>query len=251
MPFLSADSLSLVDILFIAIIILGLPIESLLNLKKGRAELASGTPGARIKLYSQTILLLWGLAIPTVILWAASGRAWDALGFQLVGGPMAISGWLLAALIAGFFLVQYSSVTKSAAAREKFRDDFAKNTLMSNFMPHTDAERRIFNVMGISAGIAEEIVFRGYLIWAFSLYLPLWAAALASLLVFTLLHIYQGASQLPLIFLSGAAVTLVFLLSGSLWPAIALHIFVDVINNNMVWKARGETVQPLQAAPSV
>ena len=43
----------------------------------------------------------------------------------------------------------------------------------------------------------------------------------------------------PAIFLMGGLVTLVFIVSGSIWPAIALHIYVDVINNSMVWKARG------------
>jgi len=109
---------------------------------------------------------------------------------------------------------------------------------MSNFMPHTEEERKVFDLMGVTAGITEEIIFRAYLIWALSLLMPVWAAALCALVVFTLLHIYQGAKQLPAIFLLGGTMTLVFLLSGSIWPAIALHVFVDLINNSTIWKAR-------------
>ena len=65
-----------------------------------------------------------------------------------------------------------------------------------------------------------------------------WAAAGVALLVFTGLHAYQGVNQLPAVFAMGGLITLVFVLSGSIWPAIALHIFVDVINNSTVWKAR-------------
>ena len=36
MPFLSADSLSLVDIAILAVILIGLPLETLIHLKKGR-----------------------------------------------------------------------------------------------------------------------------------------------------------------------------------------------------------------------
>ncbi|MEL7540078.1 MAG: type II CAAX endopeptidase family protein [Pseudomonadota bacterium] len=248
MPFLSADSLSLVDIAMLAVIAIGLPLESLVNLKKDRLELASGKPGVRIKRYTQTILLLWGISLPVIVLWASSGRDWSMLGFQIQSGPMALIGWGLAAAIALFFVVQFSTVARSQSARDQFQDGLSKNPNMMNFLPHTDGERRLFNVMGISAGIAEEIVFRGYLIWAFSLFMPIWAAALAALAVFTLLHLYQGADQLPAVFMFSVLVTLVFLLSGSLWPAIALHVFVDVINNQTDWKARKTTPPSLQTA---
>lgn len=238
MPILSVESLSLVDIVMLAVIIVGLPLESLLTLKSGRAELASGRPGARIKHYAQTILMLWGLALPVIVLWAVNGRDWADLGFQIEAGAVAAVGWALAGLIAFFFTYQFALVARSSSAREQFRDGLAKDPLMSNFMPHTDAERRIFNLMGVSAGIAEEIIFRGYLIWALSLFMPLWVAAIVALMVFTLLHLYQGAKKLPVIFISSGLATLVFVLSGSLWPAIAMHIFVDVMNNQMVWKAR-------------
>lgn len=239
MPFLSAESLSLVDIAMLAIIVIGLPLEAWLTLDKGRAELASGKPEARVKHYTQTIQLLWGISLPILVIWAASGRDWGALGFQIETGMMAMAGWGLAALVALFFVSQYTMVVRSESMRHQLRDGMAANKIMSNFMPQTEAERRVFNLMGISAGIAEEIVFRGFLIWAFSSFLPIWAAAGLALAVFTALHMYQGLSQLPAIFVLGALVTLVYLLSGSLWPAIAVHVFVDVINNSTVWKARG------------
>ena len=238
MPFLSETGLSLVDIALLAIILIGLPFEALFNLKKNRAELASGQPGVRVKHYSITILMLWGIALPILVMWAATDRDWADLGFTLQTGMMAYSGWGLAALIAAFFFYQHAVVSGSASTRAQYREGLAKNPLMGDFMPHTEDERRVFNLMGITAGVTEEIIFRGYLIWAFSLALPLYGAALAALIVFTFLHLYQGLRQLPAIFMMGGLITLVFILSGSIWPAIALHIFVDVINNSTVWKAR-------------
>lgn len=242
MPFLDANALSLVDIALLAIIVIGLPFEALFNLKKSREELASGVPGVRVKHYFITILMLWGIALPILVLWAASGRDWAELGFTLQTGWMAYAGWALAALTAVFFLYQHAVISGSAKTREQYRDGLAENPLIGNFMPQTTDEKHVFDLMGITAGITEEIIFRGYLIWAFSFVLPLWGAALAALCVFTLLHLYQGARQLPGIFMMGGLVTLVFVVSGSIWPAIALHIFVDVINNSTVWKAR--TLEP-------
>lgn len=246
MPFLSTEGLSLVDIAMLVVIVLGLPMEALLNLKKGREELASNAPGVRVKHYTQTILLLWAISLPVIVLWAVSGRDWAEIGFQIPTGPYAMYGLGLAGLITMFFLYQHAVVSKSREAREKYRDGILGNARIANFMPHTDDERQLFNLMGVTAGITEEIVFRGYLIWVLSLFAPLWVAALIALALFTVLHLYQGADQLPSVFGMGGLLTLVFVLTGSLWPAIALHIFVDVINNQTVWTAResGSTSTP-------
>lgn len=238
MPFLSVESLSLVDSLMLAVIVIGLPLETLLNLKKTRADLASDAPGVRVKHYTSTIMLLWGVGLPILVLWAVSGREWGALGFQIETGLMPLSGWLLAALVMAFFIYQFLLVSTSEKVREQFREGLSKDAVMSGFMPRTPEERHLFNLLGISAGINEEIIFRGYLIWAFGLYLPLWAAALGSLVIFTMLHLYQGFKNLPAVFLMGGAVTLIFVLSGSIWPAIAVHIFVDILNGRTITRAR-------------
>jgi len=238
MPFLSADGLSLVDIVMLAIIVVGLPLEGLLTVKNTRARLRSGAPGVRVTHYTSTIMLLWGVSLPILVMWAVSERGWDALGFQIQTGMMPLIGWILAALMTAFFIYQFVLVSASEKVRQQFRDGLLKDDVMAGFMPNTADERHLFNLLAITAGITEEIIFRGYLIWAFSLFLPIWAAAIGSLLVFTILHIYQGAKNLLPIFLMGALVTLIFVLSGSIWPAIAVHVFVDILNNLTVSKAR-------------
>lgn len=238
MPVFSLESLSLLDAVLLAVILLGLPAEAFLSLKKTRTELAENHPGVRVKHYTHTILILCGLTVPILILWAVNDRSWGLLGFQVQYGWIALAGWGLMALVAGFFLYQYFAVSGSETAKQQYRDGLANKPLITDFMPHTEDERRVFNLLGVTAGVAEEIIFRGFLIWALAVYLPLWMAALAALLVFTVLHLYQGVDQLPTIFLMGGLVTIIFLMSGSLWPVILLHIFVDVINNQTVWAAR-------------
>lgn len=238
MPFLTADGLSLVDIAMLAIIMIGLPLETLLTVKHTRAKLASGAPGVRVSHYTSTIMYLWAVALPIVVLWAASGRDWAALGFHFEAGAMVSTGWLLAGVITLFFGYQYLAISMSEKGRQQLREGIARNPVMDGFMPQTSDERHLFNLLGITAGITEEIIFRAYLIWALATVMPIWAAALISLAIFTFLHIYQGAKILPAVFVIGGLVTLIYLWSGSIWPAIAVHVIVDILNNLTVFKAR-------------
>lgn len=238
MPLLNDLGLSLVDIALLVVILIGLPMEALLTLKSSRAKLASGEPGVRVKQYTETILWLWMVAIPILVVWAVSGRDWAMLGFQIPMSTHVAFGWGLAALVAGFFMYQNFMVARSDSAKAQLKQVMTDNKIISDFMPQADEERVLFNLVSVTAGITEEIIFRGYLIWVFSLFAPIWLAGLISLIVFTFLHLYQGAKQLPTVFAMGALLTLIFILSGSIWPAIVVHVLVDMINNSMVWKAR-------------
>ena len=89
----------------------------------------------------------------------------------------------------------------------------------------------------VSAGICEEFVFRGYLIWAFQALLGLWGAALFSVVVFALAHAYQGAKGIVATGIAGVLLTLVVLISGSLIPAMVVHALVDIGSGLIAWAA--------------
>ena len=59
-------------------------------------------------------------------------------------------------------------------------------------LPHTTAERPEFLALSVTAGIREEILYRGFLIWYLASWLPLWAAATGSAAVFGWAHAYLG-----------------------------------------------------------
>ena len=162
MPILSATGLSLVDIAMLSVILIGLPLEVLLTLKKDRAELASGAPGVRVKHYTQTLFMLWGVSLPILVIWAANGRNWADLGFTMQSGWLPMAGWALAGLIAVFFFLQFSTIIRSPSARAQYQAGLAKNPIMVSFLPHTEDEKQLFNLLGVTAGITKEIFFRGF-----------------------------------------------------------------------------------------
>jgi membrane protease YdiL (CAAX protease family) len=99
------------------------------------------------------------------------------------------------------------------------------------FLPATGEERRWFAVVSITAGICEEILYRGFLIrylsdgpWHVSLVLAL----LISSVFFGLAHGYQGVSGIVSTGCVGAFMAIVFFVSGNLWLPMIVHAFLDL-----------------------
>ena len=80
----------------------------------------------------------------------------------------------------------------------------------------------------VTAGVTEEILYRGYAIGQGQvLFGSVWVAASLSLLVFTLAHLNWRASHLISVAVAGGAVTVLFVLSRDLNACILAHTLVD------------------------
>jgi membrane protease YdiL (CAAX protease family) len=97
-------------------------------------------------------------------------------------------------------------------------------------LPKTGAERILWVFLSITAAICEETAFRGYLITRIKIFggtkgwvLPVILASLA----FGSGHAYQGIGGFILIFFYGAMFAILFLYTGTLWPAVIAHFFQD------------------------
>jgi uncharacterized protein len=96
-------------------------------------------------------------------------------------------------------------------------------------VPVTRAERRWAVAASISAGICEELMFRGVLIMAgIAAGWPPVIAALVSSVLFGLAHLYQGWFGMLLTAVLGLAMTYFVLPTGSLLFPIVLHILIDL-----------------------
>ncbi len=97
-------------------------------------------------------------------------------------------------------------------------------------LPRTSRERRLWAAAALTAGICEEILFRGFLIDYLHEALNFsaaWSWALSSLL-FGLGHAYHGRSAVFLNALFGAAMGLVFFQYGSLLVPMIVHALWDL-----------------------
>jgi membrane protease YdiL (CAAX protease family) len=97
--------------------------------------------------------------------------------------------------------------------------------------PVREIERRWFAFVAITAGVCEEILFRGFLLhylhaspWT----MGLTVALLLSCVIFGLQHLYQGPAGAASTVVIGFLFGLLFLLTGNLLLPIALHAMMDL-----------------------
>lgn len=191
-------------------------------------------PDKRLPLYNRTIRDLWALAGITIICWFLSGRDLQSLGFVHDPSP---AYWIITALIViviAYLVWQVVSLRTFPKARKGYREQLAGAGDITLMQPETPAELRRFILLSITAGITEEIIFRGFLIGAFALWFPIWLAGLLASGLFIFAHAYQGIAGMVRLIPITLVFTILFIVSGSLWPVIVLHIVIDITSGLML-----------------
>lgn len=220
------------DLLYLALIAVLLLVDHFVLwqtfLRRSQAD-----PGrARRWLWSGWMIVLWTLVAAGVALWLFEGRAWESLRFIT---PHGWRQWTAIGLVLAFVVAYVARPAVRIARSKRPRRVKMGNPNVERLAPHTGSELGHWVALSLSAGFCEEFVFRGYLIWAFQSLLGLWGAAALSLVVFALAHSYQGIKGILSVGIVGGLFTLVVLIFGSLWPAIALHALVDIGQGLVAW----------------
>jgi hypothetical protein len=186
---------------------------------------------ARRWLWSGWMIELWTLAAAGLALWLFEARAWALLRFTT---PHGWRLWAAIGVVLAFAAVSARPAVRIARSKRPRRVKIA-NPNVERLVPHTGSELSHWVALSLSAGFCEELIFRGYLIWVFQPFLGLWGAAALSLVVFALSHAYQGVHGMLSVGIVGGLLTLVVLICGSLWPAMALHALIDIGHGLVVW----------------
>src|SRR5271166_5721763 len=141
-------------------------------------------------------------------LWPAASQA----TLQKMGSSFV---WGLVAAFAGGSLLQAILVRRSAKAREKILSAFKG---MAFILPITREERAWFALVSITAGICEEVLYRGFLIRYLSngpWHAGIWIALAIASISFGLAHGYQGLTGIVGTTVLGAGLAAIFLATGS------------------------------------
>jgi membrane protease YdiL (CAAX protease family) len=205
---------------------IGVPIWDALET---RALKNSTDPRRKILSYQRILLILWtGSIVAWIVLRSSVFFVWPAVREttqQKIGASFA---WGFGAAFAFGSLLQVVLVRRSATAREKILRAFRRFAFI---LPITQEERAWFALVSVTAGICEEVLYRGFLIRYLSdgpWHAGLWIALAVASVSFGLGHGYQGLSGIIGTALLGAVMAVIFLASGSLWLPMALHAIIDL-----------------------
>jgi membrane protease YdiL (CAAX protease family) len=198
-------------------------------------------PGARRSFYLRLLVLEWGLSGLAVLLWLVApdvsaadvGLAW----------PRAWPGPVTAVVVAGLLLfvalstrALRSGALLHAAGQAGPRPGEGRHAeppvhATLALLPRTRGERRLFTVVGVTAGVCEEWLYRGFFLAVVSAVLggaPGWLLILIAAAAFGLAHAYQGVAGVVTTGLLGGVMAAVYLDTGSLLLPVLLHATIDL-----------------------
>jgi len=223
--------------LFAAYAVLAVPALGYLWYQRARKRIASGAPDAKVQLY-RSLVVEQILTTGVVLALCSGGLSRTSLGMV---APRSWA-WNIAALLVVLGLLVWSSLRlrpKAEKIREKVKDK------VGVLLPGSRQERFWFGVVSVGAGVSEELMFRGFLLYYLSTYLPQLNTPERVLLVslsFGLGHIYQGWIGVAGAGTLGVILAGLYLTTGSLFLPVVIHAAVD---------ARVLLMFPPDASPAV
>ena len=224
---------TLVDHAFVLLFAVVYPTLGFLSFRRLVRRIEAGFQADRLQLYRHTVVGHWLLVAIGIGIWWGFGRPLGGLGLGLdVDSSFVVAATFVAAATA-LLIMQLRSLRD--ADRDWLDAAYGSFGALRHLLPQRPEELRGFYRVGITAGIAEEMLWRGFLIPYLSAYLGLTLAALAGIVGFGIAHAYQGRAAIPRIMLVGAVLTGLYLLSGSIWLPMLLHALIDVFQGKLAY----------------
>jgi len=210
-------------------------------------KVSRGEGDARTRVYGIIMAVEWLAAIFVAGRWWVLARPWSTLWLLPPHGWRLLASTLAVLAGAALFLAQTRALAcLSAEKRAALRQRLGTLTAL---VPHTTAEYRWFLGLSVIAGICEELLYRGFLVWALQGWIGLGWAAVVSVIVFGAGHAYQGKDVVRPI-LAGAALEGIALLTRSILPGILVHAMLDVMSGTTGYLLLREPACVAPSAPS-
>src|SRR5579885_355701 len=204
--------------------LLGAPWLGRMWYQRARRRVASGAADAKLRMYREIVAEQAVTTSVVLALWKFGGVTAQSLGL-LAPRSWAWNAWLLLAFIVLLAWAGSRLRPKADEIRKKVEGS------VGALLPRSRAERFWFGMVSVGAGISEELVFRGFLFYYFTVHvsgLNSSEKALLCGLFFGLAHIYQGWKGAVSAGILGLILSALYLLTGSLLAPIVVHAVVDL-----------------------
>ncbi len=180
----------------------------------------------RKSFYLSNSMVLWIITLIVMAIWYWNGRSFGLMGFRLPG-----PGWVATALTILMGLLYIADVVYSMLSPDELLKTQEQWESSVPFLPENYRELPAYTFMCLTAGVCEEIMYRGFLVNYFID--PMqggfpWIAALFPSILFSIAHFYQGYKAMFKIFLLSLLFGLIFIFSKSLLFVVIIHFLIDL-----------------------
>lgn len=220
--------------ILVAFLIVGLPLLAYWRYQRLQRLKGYPTTKTKLRVYGTAIVTQWSLV--AVAVWILSRRDLDLNHlFQLKAtAPWAWFASLgLAALLLWLTRSSLPDVEKTDT-----KDLPPHIQKLFRILPTNGVEIIGFYLLSITAGVCEEILYRGFLFYAFDM--PAFILILLTAIIFGFAHAYQGVQGMLSTGILGLAFAALYYFGGSLWPPILLHALIDIGNGYTLGNFAGE-----------
>lgn len=221
-----------IDHLIMFILGVVLPLRSWQSAQAGDLREMRFDSRSKKMLYYSNGGLLWVLALVVVAVWWFSGRDLATLGLSFTPWHFSFLGWGILGIFGALYFTDLFMEVGSQRGRRQTGEEMRRDL---SFLPANWREYGHYMFLAVSAGICEEIVFRGYFIRYFQVVLGQESLLLVGLslllpaLMFGISHLYQGWEAVVKIVSMALMFGAFFVLTGTLWPLIVFHAVIDLL----------------------
>jgi len=217
----------LLDLTLFIVVAVGLTMyEMFVSWPRIRAALVAGDQRARMHWYNVTLAGEWAIVGCVILRWLVTHRTWTDLG---IARPTPWGFWVsLGATVGVGGLLGLQARGLARRNPDRRRALVPRLGAAGLLLPHTLEEYRWFMALSVTAGVCEELFYRGFIVWTARFWIGLWGGAALSVVLFGLAHAYQGRSGAIRATLMGGVFGLLALLAHSIVPGMVLHAIVDL-----------------------
>ncbi|MEK4030080.1 CPBP family intramembrane glutamic endopeptidase [Pseudobacillus sp. FSL P4-0506] len=182
---------------------------------------------SRVRFFKFVIYSEWTIVAAILLMIVMTKITFKDMGITLPQQPHSEALGMIFGFLAGLFILLFV-LMKIPAYQQRLNKQTAD---IDYLLPTTKQERRLSIFVAITAGVCEEIIYRGFVIHYLSS-LPIdiqpMYIIIISAVIFGFGHIYQGWKGLLLTGFIGFIFARTYLATGSLLFPILLHIVIDM-----------------------
>ena len=216
--------------LLVAVLVLVVPVLGRRRYARLKLQLRTDS-GARLRHYRTSIIREWAIVGVVLLIGLLSGYSLHAIGLFSSSRYRFDSGqviYYLVVFVIALVLGQVILLRRTSQGRFGMAAPLRGAV---DVLPRTDGERKAFVAVALTAGICEEIVYRGFGLafvhWAF----PNASSAVAVVVTsvaFGVAHAYQGWIGVAATTLLGLVFGAIVVATGTLLVVIIIHALIDL-----------------------